>query len=90
MSKSKQYPAFAAIEFDSVPAGLLVQMIREQGVKLESGDPPFGQQGAVLLDDGKKMGNGIVLREHNRFAEQGAALGAADIKHVAQTGQIRQ
>lgn len=48
--------------FDGRAADLLIQMIREQRIKLQAEQPALGEQGTMLLDDGKEMRHGVFFR----------------------------
>ena len=54
-------------------------MVGKQGFKLQSEEPSFGQQGAMLFYDGEKMGNGVFSWKDDSFAQQGSAFGTTDI-----------
>ena len=51
---------------------------------------PLGQQRAMLLDTGQETGGHVVFGEHDGLAEECAAFGAADVKYVAETGDVCQ
>ena len=68
----------------------LVEVIGEQRIELDAEQPAFGQQGAMLLDDGEKMGNAAFFRQDDGLAQQRAAFGSADIEDITEPGQIRQ
>ena len=44
----------------------------------------------MLLDDAEEMRHVIMLREHDRLAQQGAALRAADVECIAQARNVRE
>ena len=69
-----------------------VEIVLHQRVELDAQKATLGQQGAVLLDDGEEMGRcgSVGVGENDRLATQGATLGAADVEHVAQVGQLLQ
>ena len=71
-------------------ADFTVQVVCEEGVKLNAQHMSLGQQRAVLLDPGQKVSGHVVSGKYHGFSEEGAALGAADIKYVADTGNVCQ
>ena len=71
-------------------AQLFIQPIGKQRIELDAQQPALGQQRPMLLDDRKEMRNQPRTRKHHRLAKQRTALGTANIKRIAQRGQIGQ
>ena len=69
--------------FDGRLSNRFIEMIGKQGFKLQSEEPSFGQQGAMLFYDGEKMGNGVFSWKDDSFAQQGSAFGTTDIERIA-------
>ena len=69
-------------------AEVQVEIIGEERVKLEAGDASLGEKCAMLLDDGEEVGDGARSRYHDGLAEEGAALGAADVEDVAEACDV--
>ena len=74
---------------DGVPADAGVQIIGEQHVELQAQQTALGKQRALLLDHGHKVGR-CAVREHHGLAAQSAHLGAADVEHIGQAGNVLQ
>ena len=73
---------------NGMAGNLEVEAIGHQGVELDAQQATLCQQGPVLLDDGEEMGRGIVMGKNDGFATIGTTLGAAQVEHVAQVGQL--
>ena len=82
------------LDFLSVAVGVFadleIEVIFEKLIELDAQEPPFGEKGAVLLDDGEEMGNQRRIRDHHRFAEEGAAFRAADVEDIREAGKVRE
>lgn len=64
-------------------ANLLVQVVREQRIKLQAEQLALGEQGAVLLHDREEMRCTVLLREDDGLAEERAAFRTADVEGIA-------
>ena len=73
---------------DSVPADFLIKIVGEQSLKLQAEQPAFGENRSVLLHYGMKVRLQLRGKQHRSFSDQGAALCAADIKGVAELGDV--
>ena len=73
-----------------VPGNLLIEAVCEQGFKLNTQQPPFGEHAAALLDMVAEVFLQLFVHDHHSFAEKRSNLGAPDIKHIAEPGHIRQ
>ena len=62
----------------------------KQRVKLDSQQPAFCQQRAMLLDLRQKMPGRIAPRKDHRLPAQRANFGAANIKRIAASGNVRR
>ena len=71
-------------------AQLEVQVVGKQNVKLDAQQTALCQQAAPLLDEGTETVDEVGIGNDHRFAEQGALLGAANVEHIAQTGDVGQ
>ena len=69
---------------------LKVQIVRHEGIKLHPQQAALCQHTAVLLDEVTEVLLESRAPNHHRFAKQGAHLGAADVEHIAQPGDIRK
>ena len=67
-----------------------IEIVRHQSVKLDTQQPALGQHPAALLDEVAEILFDSRVRNDHRFAKERAHLGAADVEHVAQPGDIRQ
>ena len=67
-----------------------IQVVSEQGVKLQTVQAPFGDDRSVLFLDAEEMVVGIVMGEHHRLAAQRSHLRTTDIEHVAVLGEVGQ
>ena len=74
---------------DGVPADAGVQIIGEQHIELQAHQTALGKQRALLLDHSHKVGR-CAVGEHHGLAAQRAHLGAADVEHIGQAGDILQ
>ena len=68
---------------------LKVQIVGEQGVKLDAQQTALGHAAAPLLHDEAEILLQRRVHDHHGLAEQGSPLGAADIAPVAQAGDLR-
>ena len=75
---------------DGILANVQIEVIREQGTKLDTEQTALGQQSPVLLDDGKEMRDQRSIGNDDGLAKQGAAFRAANIENVGQARQVRQ
>lgn len=73
---------------DSILPDVQVEVVGEQRVKLQAEQAAFGQQGAVLLDNGEEMRHATTLREDDGLAEQGTAFRAADVECIGQCREV--
>ena len=69
---------------------LSVEIVGEERVELQARHKTLCKDGTVLLDDGEEIRDRVVLRENQCFTQQRAALGPADVEHIAETGEVRQ
>ena len=70
-------------------ADLRVQIIGEQNVELDAQQTALCQQSALLLDHGHEVGR-CAVGEHHGLAAQRAHLGAADVEHIGEPGDVGQ
>ena len=71
-----------------IPTGVLrITLKNEQSVKLNAQCPPFRQKRAILLDDGKEMGNEPRARKNQRLAKKRPDFCSSDIEGIANFGQ---
>lgn len=59
-----------------------IEVVFQQGRKLDADQAALGGKGSVLLDAGQEMRGFRAAREDDGFAVQGACFGAADIEDV--------
>ena len=83
-----QHRADACGRLVGVTGDVHVPVVLEQRVELQAEQPALGQQRAVLFDGGQEVLRRVVLREHDGLTEQGADLGAADVEHIGQPGDV--
>ena len=76
--------------FDRLTANLKIQAVGKERLKLHARQAALGQQRAVLLNTRNGMRRGAHAAEHHSLAAERAALGAADVEHVAQLRQLGQ
>ena len=69
---------------------LKIQAIGKERLKLHARQAALGQQRAVLLNTRNGMRRSVHAAEHHSLAAKRAALGAADVEHVAQLRQLGQ
>ena len=69
---------------------LKIQAIGKKSLKLHTRQAALGQQRAVLLNTRNGMRRSMHAAEHHGLTTQSAALGAADVEHVAQLRQLGQ
>ena len=69
---------------------LKIQAIGKKGLELHTRQAALGKQRAVLLNTRNGMRRGVHAAKHHSLAAQSAALGAADVEHVAQLRQLGQ
>ena len=74
---------------DGVRGDAAVEVVREEGVELDAQEAALREKGAVLLDGGKEVFRSLLCEDDGLSAE-GADLGPADVKDVAQAGEVRQ
>ena len=67
-----------------------IQVIGHQGIKLDTQQAALGQHAAMLLDEITEILLQVRVRDDHCLTEEGAYLGAADVEHIAQPGDIRQ
>ena len=69
-------------------AQLLIEAVLEQDLKLDAQQPPLGQHTAHALDHVPEVLLDGRVGDNHRLAKQGPYLGAADVKHIGQPGQV--
>ena len=67
-------------------AHVQIQSVLQHGLELHAQQAALGQHGAPLLHVPAEMGVG--RGDHQCLTEEGAVLGAADVEHIRQRGQI--
>ena len=77
-------------EFDRRCADFLIQPIGEQGIELQRVQTALGDHRAAALDHRDKLFRHISVREHNGFAAERAALGAANVEHIGELCDVCQ
>ena len=75
---------------DRLSTNLKIQAVGKECLKLHARQAALGQQRAVLLNARNGMCRGVHAAEHHSLAAERAALGAADVEHVAQLRQPGQ
>ena len=76
--------------FDRLATNLKIQAIGKERLKLHARQAALGQQRTVLLNARNGMRRSVHAAKHHGLAAQSAALGAADVEHVAQLCQLGQ
>ena len=71
-------------------ADLEIELVREQRLELGAEQAALGQQRAVLLHLVDEVRRRPALREDHGFAAEGPDLGAPDVEHIAEGGQLRE
>ncbi len=74
---------------NGVFADLGVQAVGEEHIELQTHQAALGQQSALLLDHGHKVG-GSAVGEDDSLAAERTYLGAADVEHIGQAGNVSQ
>ena len=69
---------------------LIIQVIGKKSLELHARQAALGQQRTVLLNARNGMRRSVHAAKHHGLAAQSAALGAADVEHVAQLCQLGQ
>ena len=69
-------------------AQLQVQAVLKQRLELEAQQAALGQHPAVALDTVPEIPLKGGAGDDHRLTEQGPHLGAADVEHVGQPGQV--
>ena len=67
-----------------------IQIVSEQGVELDAQQTALGHAAAPLLHDEAEVLLQSRVHDDHGLTEQSTDLGAADIEHVAQVGDLRQ
>ena len=75
---------------DGMGADALIEAVGEERAELDAQQTSLGQKRTVLLDEGEEMGQPFGTGSHHRLPEEGTNLGATDVEHVAQTGNVPQ
>ena len=75
---------------DRLATNLKIQAVGKEYLKLHARQATLGQQRTVLLNARNGMRRSVHAAKHHGLAAQGAALGAADVEHVAQLRQLGQ
>ena len=65
-----------------------IEVICKERLELQADKGTFGNDGSMLFLDGEEMLVGLAIGEDDGLATEGTDLCAADIKHVAVTGQV--
>ena len=65
-----------------------VKVVAKQCIELKTDQCAFGNDGTMLLLDGEKMLVSLSVGENHSLTAKGTNLRAADIEHVAVTGEI--
>ncbi len=76
--------------FDRLATDLEIQAVGKERLKLHARQAALGQQRTVLLNARNGMRRSVHAAKHHGLATQSAALGAADVEHVAQLRQLGQ
>ena len=77
-------------EFDRRCTDLLIQPVGEQGIELQRVQTTLCDHRAAALDHRDELFRHIAVREHDRFAAERAAFGAADVEHIGELGDVCQ
>ena len=72
------------------PADVVVEVVLKQRQELQPQQPALGQHAAVLLDGVPEIPLQVWVGDDHRLPQQRAALGAPNVEHVAQPGQVPQ
>ena len=76
--------------FDRLATNLKIQAVGKERLKLHACQAALGKQRAVLLNARNRMRRSVHAAKHHGLAAERAALGAADVEHVAQLRQLGQ
>ena len=69
--------------FDGLATNLKIQAIGKKSLELHARQAALGKQRAMLLNTRNGMRRGVHAAKHHGLAAKRAALGAADVEHVA-------
>ena len=67
-----------------------VEVVGEQGLEHDALNPPFLHHRAHALLHAEEAVGQLGPGDHQGLAEHGAVLGAADVEHIGQAGDILQ
>ncbi len=73
---------------DGMAGNAQVEPVGEERVELQAQQAAFCKQGAVLLDEGEEVGEQLRVGNDDGLAEKRTHFCAADVEHVAQTGNV--
>ena len=73
---------------DCLATNLKIQAIGKECLKLHARQAALGKQRSVLLNARNGMCRSVHAAKHHGFAAKRAALGAANVEHVAQLRQL--